>query len=236
MIDLYQYKVAWCPICDQGWVSIAKEKSSKKLFLFCDECDSEWDDASNILKDASTRDKYGLIEIPLWEEITEKGWDKYIIKDPYMYDAKIMNISDLSLDEAWNSYAEKHGFWINPTETFLVTIEINGILLKARGGTEKNWKKSLIDKTIKVTNYYTGFGNIEKVNIPIKGILQKEGSVYSVIGDVIEINENGRNFLLDCGEIITAAKLLSGLKDIRVGDRILLDVGEFYISNVELEK
>lgn len=235
MINLYQYKVAWCPVCNQGWVEIAKEKCSDKLFLLCEECESEWDEPSNIKKNNSTRDKYGLIKVPLLEEIKEKGWDRYIIKDPYMYDAKILDISGLSEDKSWNEYAEKMGIRNKHTESHLITSDINGILMKARGENTNKWEPSLTGKTIKVTNYFVSIGDINKTNALIEGILQIESNIYSVIGDVVEIDENRISFLLDCGGIITAAKRYSGLKDIKEGDRVLMDVGEFYISNVELE-
>ncbi|WP_094229255.1 hypothetical protein [Methanolobus psychrotolerans] len=235
MINLYQYKVTWCPVCNQGWVEIAKDVNSKRLFLLCEECESEWDEPNNIKNSTSTRDKYGLIEVPLLEEIRKKKWDQYIVKDPHMYNAKIFDISGLSKDKNWDKYAENWGIGNKPTESHMITCEMNGILLKARGENQKKWKSPLIGKTIKVTNYFVSIGDIYKTDVLINGILQIENNVYSVIGEVTKIDNNGINFILDCGSIVTAAKRYSGLKNIKKGDRIVMDPGEFYISNVELE-
>ncbi len=35
--------VGFCPICRQGRQVVAMENSSKKLFVYCQECESEWD-------------------------------------------------------------------------------------------------------------------------------------------------------------------------------------------------
>lgn len=32
-MEFYKNKVAWCPICDQGWVEIYKDKNTKNLFV-----------------------------------------------------------------------------------------------------------------------------------------------------------------------------------------------------------
>ena len=34
--------IATCPICREGRVVIAKENSSGRLYLFCEECEAEW--------------------------------------------------------------------------------------------------------------------------------------------------------------------------------------------------
>ena len=77
----YKYKVAWCKICNQGWLEIVKEKATKKLFICCSECESEWEspeDLNNL--EASTQSKYGMIEIPDYDDIVSKGWEKYILE------------------------------------------------------------------------------------------------------------------------------------------------------------
>lgn len=75
-------KVKWCPICNQGWVEIVKDVKTGQLFCCCSECESEWDDASNIeRKSANSPEKYGKIYDPEEEEIVKKGWDKYILRE-----------------------------------------------------------------------------------------------------------------------------------------------------------
>ena len=42
------YRVAWCPICNQGWVEIVKNRKSGLLYLCCDECKAEWTNPEEI--------------------------------------------------------------------------------------------------------------------------------------------------------------------------------------------
>lgn len=80
MINTYDYKVKWCPICNQGWVEIVKDVRTGQLFCCCSECESEWDDASNIVpEETNSPEKYEQICDPNEEEISKKGWDRYII-------------------------------------------------------------------------------------------------------------------------------------------------------------
>lgn len=81
MNNAYQFKVAWCPFCGQGWVEITKSFATKKLFFRCSECETEWDHVRDIyLTDKGTHGKYGMVEEPADEEIKEAGLEKYILK------------------------------------------------------------------------------------------------------------------------------------------------------------
>ena len=31
------YKIAWCPLCEQGWVVIVKDKQTSQLYAYCTE-------------------------------------------------------------------------------------------------------------------------------------------------------------------------------------------------------
>lgn len=75
---MYDFKVKWCPICNQGWVQIVKEKETGNLFLCCEECESEWNNPEQILGEKATRDVYGYIEDPTMDEVKEKKWDSYL--------------------------------------------------------------------------------------------------------------------------------------------------------------
>lgn len=78
--NYYKNKVKWCPICDQGWVQIFKEKSTKKLVLVCDECFSEWENPEFIARTNSLPSKSNdIILDPTDEEIENKGWATYVI-------------------------------------------------------------------------------------------------------------------------------------------------------------
>ncbi len=80
-MNTYEYKVAWCTICNQGWVEIVKDRTTKKLFVCCSECESEWDSPDNVKsKDLATQDTFGQIDRPNYDEIVQRGWEKYILK------------------------------------------------------------------------------------------------------------------------------------------------------------
>ncbi len=69
---MYDFKIKWCPICDQGWIEILKEVSTGKLVCRCSECESGWD---------STWCVYNIDCCdPTEEEIEKNGWDKYVLK------------------------------------------------------------------------------------------------------------------------------------------------------------
>jgi len=74
------YKIKWCPLCDQGWVKIVKEINTNKLYLCCNECESEWNDVTNISeKTCLPFNSYGKYKDPNFEEIQINKWDKYIL-------------------------------------------------------------------------------------------------------------------------------------------------------------
>lgn len=78
----YKYKVAWCPICNQGWVEIVKDKTTHELFVCCTECESEWKSPSDATSKAlATHDSYGQVVEPEYEEIVQKGWANSIITE-----------------------------------------------------------------------------------------------------------------------------------------------------------
>lgn len=74
-----KYKVSWCPVCNQGWVEIVKEKKTGILFLCCDECEAEWTNPNEIgILGKGSRFKFGKVTQPSEEEVLSKGWEKYI--------------------------------------------------------------------------------------------------------------------------------------------------------------
>ncbi len=78
---MYEYKVKWCPICNQGWVEIVKDIETASLFCCCSECETEWNEPSNIdKKTCNSTNKFGLIENPDFSEVKGYGWDKYILQ------------------------------------------------------------------------------------------------------------------------------------------------------------
>lgn len=52
-----EFKVGWCPICNQGWQVIVKDTDTEKLFIMCEECLSLWDHPLNIKMGKKALDK-----------------------------------------------------------------------------------------------------------------------------------------------------------------------------------
>ena len=77
---MYDHKVKWCPICRQGWAQIFKELNSGRLYVCCDECESEWENPYEITAQNATRDCYGQSTEPTADEIIQEGWDSYIMR------------------------------------------------------------------------------------------------------------------------------------------------------------
>lgn len=77
-----EHRVVWCPICRSGWIIIAKEIETEKLFLYCKECESEWDNPLALIKRLTpTHEKYSLAESATFEEIRQIIWHKYLLSD-----------------------------------------------------------------------------------------------------------------------------------------------------------
>jgi len=75
----YDYKVAWCYVCDQGWVEIKKTIESDMLILQCSECFSQWENPLAYKKKEFIEYEISVTE-PEFEEIINVGWDKHIVE------------------------------------------------------------------------------------------------------------------------------------------------------------
>ena len=80
MIDNYENKVKWCPVCHQGWVVIAKDPSKSQLYVYCMECETEWIHPEEIRKGNGTHDVFNLCETITIAEIENAGWQQFLIK------------------------------------------------------------------------------------------------------------------------------------------------------------
>jgi len=79
-MEWYKNKVAWCPICSQGWVQIVRDVETKELFVMCDECESEWNHPEDVkVLDARSDINDNRVTTPTDEEIRMASWEKYII-------------------------------------------------------------------------------------------------------------------------------------------------------------
>ena len=74
----YNFRVSWCPVCNQGWVKIVKDQVSNQLFLCCTECETKWKNPEEIGAKKGTHDNFGQIVEPTIEEIKSLNWHKYI--------------------------------------------------------------------------------------------------------------------------------------------------------------
>ncbi|WP_409368471.1 hypothetical protein [Lysinibacillus sp. 38-6] len=94
---MYEFKVGWCPFCDQGWVEIVKNQMTEELLLYCNECNTNWKTYDDFKKDdipayfrqyeevefevdCEAEFSFNIIK-PTYQEIINIGWDKYIFKD-----------------------------------------------------------------------------------------------------------------------------------------------------------
>ena len=77
--------LAWCPVCNQGWVEIVKEIETEDLFCCCDECMCEWNHPTHISTQPAVACAQRSIGDkacdPTDEEIAAQGWDKFIIHE-----------------------------------------------------------------------------------------------------------------------------------------------------------
>lgn len=67
------YKIAWCPLCEQGWVVIVKDKHTSQLYAYCTECETEWNDPAKGIKEESCLPfgAFGQFVPPTFEEISK---------------------------------------------------------------------------------------------------------------------------------------------------------------------
>ena len=73
------YYIGVCKICHQGYLQIVKDIETNQLYVYCDDCEAEWSNPEDaILYHNGSREKYGLISYPNYDEICNIGWEKYI--------------------------------------------------------------------------------------------------------------------------------------------------------------
>ncbi len=75
----YEHKVKWCPVCNQGWVEIVRDSAKKQIYLYCNECETEWSNPKEIRDDNGTHDVFQTCEKVTITEVEEKGWQIFLI-------------------------------------------------------------------------------------------------------------------------------------------------------------
>jgi hypothetical protein len=77
-----QKNYAWigvCPVCSQGRQIIARENRSGKLYVLCEDCESEWLSPQDARKlDAASRSTFGESTLLSREEIVEHPWHAFV--------------------------------------------------------------------------------------------------------------------------------------------------------------
>jgi len=78
----YPHKVGWCKMCSQGWLVIAKEVATAKLWIICAECDTPHSTPKEMVDGKIPQHPHkvkGPCEPPSTEEIIVAGWDSYVL-------------------------------------------------------------------------------------------------------------------------------------------------------------
>ena len=74
-----EYKVDWCPLCDQGWVIIVKDIQTSNLYVCCKECESEWKSPHEITQEQCLPfNTYAKYDFPTEDEVISYGWAEFI--------------------------------------------------------------------------------------------------------------------------------------------------------------
>jgi len=67
-----------CPVCSQGRLLVAKEKSSGVLYIACEDCESEWLNPESCKVESATHDTFGPSEFLDLEELDKHPWKAFI--------------------------------------------------------------------------------------------------------------------------------------------------------------
>ncbi len=69
-----------CPICGQGRVLVAATSGSSESFVFCKDCESEWNHPDEIHDaELATRDRHAFSRYLHPGELMEYPWDCHIL-------------------------------------------------------------------------------------------------------------------------------------------------------------
>lgn len=78
-MKLRGFHVGECYLCGQGNVYICKSENTGKVFLACEECDSEWPSPDEFLNHHTSDKKEGGRYLRLSkEEISQHPWKVYV--------------------------------------------------------------------------------------------------------------------------------------------------------------
>ena len=76
---MYETKVAWGKLCDQGWVQIVRTEEGR-YFCLCEECETQWDHPEDAKRNVnSTFGRWTTAKSVSLDEAGKIDWQKYII-------------------------------------------------------------------------------------------------------------------------------------------------------------
>ncbi|WP_147433972.1 hypothetical protein [Planomicrobium sp. Y74] len=79
MYPTYNFKVAWCLVCSQGWVEIVREKETNNLLFLCEECETQWKAITDVWNNKNgIHDDTSFVTAPSLQEIERMGWSDFI--------------------------------------------------------------------------------------------------------------------------------------------------------------
>ena len=74
---MYESKINWCHVCNQGWVCIVKTNDNI-YYCLCAECETEWDSPEDCInKIEGTHDKYSSVVNLSYEDLEK--WSEILI-------------------------------------------------------------------------------------------------------------------------------------------------------------
>ena len=73
--------VGQCPTCSQGRQLIARENDTQKLYVVCEECESEWQNPEDArAKRPASRDLFGRSTYLTREDLVGHPWEGFLEK------------------------------------------------------------------------------------------------------------------------------------------------------------
>lgn len=76
----FEFKIGWCPFCNQGWAEIVKDISDNDLRVMCSECYTVWNSPQDFIDNIPNPGYQFTAKFTdtTIEEITAKKWDRFI--------------------------------------------------------------------------------------------------------------------------------------------------------------
>lgn len=77
----FSYSIGECGLCGQGALLICVDRSIASLFIFCNECESQWESPESYNNGDDripSHQEYTSIKDAFIDEISEEGWAKFI--------------------------------------------------------------------------------------------------------------------------------------------------------------